>query len=72
MSHLELLSRKIPKVSRAGSKCSPLSEVHSERRKDRGGGAVQGTELERGAKTVGKERETMTKNVCRTVFLSGM
>lgn len=67
MSHLELLSRKMPEVSRAGSKCSPLSEVHNERRKDRADRAVQGIELERGAKREGKERGTMTKNVCMMV-----
>lgn len=66
-SHLELLCRKMPEVPRAGSKCSPLSEVHSERRKDRGNRAVQWTELERGAKRDGKERGTTTKNVCMMV-----
>lgn len=67
MSHLELLSRKMPEVSRAGSKCSPLPEVHNERRKDRADRAVQGIELERRAKREGKERGTMTKNVCMMV-----
>lgn len=65
MSHLELLSRKMPEPSRAGSKCLPLSQVHSERRKDRGDKAVQRTELQRGAKR--EERGTTTKNVCMMV-----
>lgn len=64
MSHLEMLSRKMPEVSTAGSKCSFLFEVHSERRKDGGDRAVQRTELQKGAKREEKERGTMTKNVC--------
>lgn len=67
MLHLELLSRKMPEVSRAGSKCSPPSEVKSERRKDRGDRAVQRIELEREAKREGKERGPTTKNVCMMV-----
>lgn len=66
---MEQLSRKMPEVPRADSKCSPMSEVHNERRKDRGDMAVQKDRakaiLWRGwAKKERKERGATTKNVC--------
>lgn len=62
MSRLELQWGKVPKVPRAGSKCSPLAVVHDERRKSRRERAVQREELEWGAKREGNERGTTTEN----------
>lgn len=62
-SLLELHSGKMPKVPKAGSKRSPLAEVHDERRKGRKERALQGEELEWAAKREGKERGTTTENV---------
>lgn len=70
MSHLELLSRKVPEVSRAGSKCSPLSEVHNERRKDRADRAVQGIELEGGGKEGRKGKRNYDQKCMYDGFLS--
>lgn len=63
MPRLELHSGKLPKVPRAGSKCSPLAVVHDERRKGSRERAVQREELEQGAKREGKARGTTTENV---------